>query len=839
MSNIAILPDSPSWIKTNSGNSAVLTETSLFYSALFKIYELDIQSGHCLSVKTLDINDRHPNVLALDARYNLLAGIFSDNLLAIWDLSSSSPFHTFKLPPDPTTITISSPDTLFIGLKDGSVLSYSFPSQVLFHVSKLKSPIIYLKSYFYFLLGVDSSGNVISYSIQDKAVNEYNLACNAIGVDTVISEADIFMCVVTSKGTFNIYKNYTLILESSSLSTRQKAIPKATCCKFINESQCILGHGGGELSLLTIGESNKHQMFLNNSHYKAILYIKAESDVILSISTDRKIIRWNISKPSMADKMPRAIQVAEYYDEPVWEIFTTGGSIYHLEVLRSDMLLLCDGSKNIYKVKLTSNPLNIISTQAIYKPFKSKIISCALSSNANSVLACRDSESNILFIDIETERKISNTKLDNIIKLEWYNDTSTLIYTKNAVYQLNYKDSSYSALFSVPYEITTGLYDNGSILIGTIEGNILAYDTTGHCAWYSTTHIKKVNCLSVQGRLVASGSDDCKIVISDMDSRLVYTIFTQHTRPVTVLKWSPHDKSLLASGSIDHTIQIWNIESKSPVMNLRGHYGVIRHLIWHSEYKDLIISGSDDQSVRIWSLASIQEHTTPPKLTRIPQPPSKTLFPQIHSFIFQENKESAFLALQRLAEEVDVNSLEYLFYKINKGHARQIIVNLIESGAAEELKFWLASTEGPLYNENSAEEMISEEYEDLAPMLGYKTWQNVCRKRAVKCMLERKNNKAVLYFLSYGDINKALEVYINYNMLIEVIILGSLHSIDISQYIYSLIQKLISNGKLEQAAKFYIGLEDFSSAAGLLKDYSENECVRNIIVTLDNKTLSR
>jgi hypothetical protein len=72
-------------------------------------------------------------------------------------------------------------------------------------------------------------------------------------------------------------------------------------------------------------------------------------------------------------------------------------------------------------------------------------------------------------------------------------------------------------------------------------------------------------------------------------------------------------------------------------------------------------------------------------------------------------------------------------------------------------------------------------------------------------------------------------------MLIEVIMLGSLHSIDITQYIYSLIQKLISNGKLEQAAKFNIGLGDYSAAVGLLKDYSENECVRNIISTLENK----
>lgn len=835
MSNIAILPDSPSWIKNNSGNSAVLTDSSLYYTALFKIYHLDIRTGHCLTVQTLNQADRRPNLIAIDIKFSFLAGIFSDNTLAIWDTCSSSVLMTSKLPPDPTTISISSPSTLFIGLKDGSILSYSLPSQVLNHLHKFCSPVIYLKSDSEVLIAIDSSCNVLSYGIDDRRISEYNLKNSIISADCFRNAEDVIMCLVTQKGTFTIYKNFTLVVESQTLSTRLKTIPKVTCCKWINESQCVLGHGGGELSLVTVGESCKYQMFLNNCHYKAILCIKAEYGYIVSISTDRKIIRWSISKPQMAEVMPRAIQVAEYYDEPIWEIFTSGGSIYDLEVVDPNMLLLCDGSKNIYKAKLISDPqLNILSTQSIYKPFKSKIISCSLSPS-KSILCCRDSDSNILFINFLTERKISNTKLDSVIKQEWSSETHLLVYTKNTVYLLNYQDSSHQALFTLPYEITFGIAVKSFILIGTVEGNVLGYDYSGNCLWYNTTHIKKVNCISVNKELVASGSEDCKIVVYNMNMQQVDTIFLQHSRPVTVVSWSSHDDKILASGSIDHTIQIWNVKTKSPVMNLRGHYGVIRHIIWHYDNKDVIISGSDDQSVRIWSLAATPEHTTPPKLTRIPQPPSKTLFPQIHSFIFQENKENAFLSLQSLAEEREMSSLEYLFYNITKGYARQILTYLIENGGAEELKFWLASTEMKQIDNKQTEIMISEDYEDLAPMLGYNAWENVCRKRAVKYLLERKNNKAVLYFLGCGDITKALEVYSNYNMLIEVIILGSLHNIDITSSIHQLIHKLISNGKLEQAAKFYIGLGDIPSAIRVLKEYPENELVLAILHTLESK----
>ncbi|KAG0222743.1 hypothetical protein BGW42_006346 [Actinomortierella wolfii] len=58
-------------------------------------------------------------------------------------------------------------------------------------------------------------------------------------------------------------------------------------------------------------------------------------------------------------------------------------------------------------------------------------------------------------------------------------------------------------------------------------------------------------------RFVISGSEDFKVYIWHRENGNLIQVLEGHTRPVTVVAWSPTHPTLLVSGSDDHTIRIW------------------------------------------------------------------------------------------------------------------------------------------------------------------------------------------------------------------------------------------------------------------------------------------
>ena len=81
----------------------------------------------------------------------------------------------------------------------------------------------------------------------------------------------------------------------------------------------------------------------------------------------------------------------------------------------------------------------------------------------------------------------------------------------------------------------------------------------------------------------------------------VVSTYPGHTSWVATVAWSP-DSTLVASGSDDHTVQISNATNGNPVLTYSRHHDVVSSVAWSHNGK--IASGSADRSVQVWDPVS-------------------------------------------------------------------------------------------------------------------------------------------------------------------------------------------------------------------------------------------
>ncbi len=97
--------------------------------------------------------------------------------------------------------------------------------------------------------------------------------------------------------------------------------------------------------------------------------------------------------------------------------------------------------------------------------------------------------------------------------------------------------------------------------------------------------------------------------------KLVST-YSGHSSWVAVVAWSP-DSTLVASGSDDHTIQVSNAINGKQTQTYRGHTEVVSGVAWSPNGKS-IASGSSDKSVQVWDpISGILLHKYPGVLAEV------------------------------------------------------------------------------------------------------------------------------------------------------------------------------------------------------------------------------
>ncbi|RMZ85962.1 hypothetical protein DV737_g275, partial [Chaetothyriales sp. CBS 132003] len=108
-------------------------------------------------------------------------------------------------------------------------------------------------------------------------------------------------------------------------------------------------------------------------------------------------------------------------------------------------------------------------------------------------------------------------------------------------------------------------------------------------------------CFSPDGKLLATGAEDRKIRVWDIETRRIRNTFDGHDQDIYSLDFARSGR-LIASGSGDKTVRLYDIESNAQVMVLSIEDGVTT--VAMSPDGRYVAAGSLDKSVRVWDCSS-------------------------------------------------------------------------------------------------------------------------------------------------------------------------------------------------------------------------------------------
>ncbi|XP_076046219.1 transducin beta-like protein 3 [Oratosquilla oratoria] len=119
-------------------------------------------------------------------------------------------------------------------------------------------------------------------------------------------------------------------------------------------------------------------------------------------------------------------------------------------------------------------------------------------------------------------------------------------------------------------------------------------------------HEKDINsvCVSVNSKLVASGSQDRIAKVWDAKTLQLQGVLKGHRRGIWCVQFSPIDE-VLATASADGTIKIWTLTEYTCASTLEGHSVSVLRLCWLTQGLQILSSGSDGL-IKLWIVKTRQ-----------------------------------------------------------------------------------------------------------------------------------------------------------------------------------------------------------------------------------------
>ncbi len=111
---------------------------------------------------------------------------------------------------------------------------------------------------------------------------------------------------------------------------------------------------------------------------------------------------------------------------------------------------------------------------------------------------------------------------------------------------------------------------------------------------------------SFDSKIIASGCFDQKVTAWNLDTKYLLRTFFQprmsvsHNGPVYALTFTPSGTQLISAGA-DQNIRIWDIRTGRLMRTLHGHSDSVTSIALSPDAKTLV-SGSTDQTIGVWSL---------------------------------------------------------------------------------------------------------------------------------------------------------------------------------------------------------------------------------------------
>ncbi|GMH04614.1 hypothetical protein Nepgr_006454 [Nepenthes gracilis] len=118
--------------------------------------------------------------------------------------------------------------------------------------------------------------------------------------------------------------------------------------------------------------------------------------------------------------------------------------------------------------------------------------------------------------------------------------------------------------------------------------------------------ISKVNCchFSSDGKLLATGGHDKKVVLWFTDTQKSKSTLEEHTLMITDVRFSP-SMSRLATSSFDKSVRVWDADNPEySLRNFTGHSTSVMSLDFNPNKEDLICSCDGNGEIRYWSITN-------------------------------------------------------------------------------------------------------------------------------------------------------------------------------------------------------------------------------------------
>lgn len=157
---------------------------------------------------------------------------------------------------------------------------------------------------------------------------------------------------------------------------------------------------------------------------------------------------------------------------------------------------------------------------------------------------------------------------------------------------------------------------HGSLLaVGLRSGCIQIWDTdTSQCVRTLPGHTARVGSMAWNSHILASGSQDCSILLHDPRAASiggassgiggsVASRLSGHKKEVCGLKWS-YGEQQLASGGNDNKLLIWSAQANAaPLHCFEEHTAAVKAIAWSPHKRGLLCSGGGtaDRCIRFWS----------------------------------------------------------------------------------------------------------------------------------------------------------------------------------------------------------------------------------------------
>ncbi|RDY02718.1 Protein FIZZY-RELATED 2, partial [Mucuna pruriens] len=201
--------------------------------------------------------------------------------------------------------------------------------------------------------------------------------------------------------------------------------------------------------------------------------------------------------------------------------------------------------------------------------------------------------------------------------VDWSSNNVLAVALANSVYLWN--ASSTKACIFVFCFIVTKLCDLGIddsvcsvgwaqlgnyLAVGSNSGKVQIWDVSqGKTIRTMEGHRSRVGALAWSSSLLSSGGRDKSIYQRDIRAQEDFVSkLSGHKSEVCGLKWS-YDNRELASGGNDNRLLVWNLNSTQPILKFCEHTAAVKAIAWSPHVHGLLASGGGtaDRSIRFWN----------------------------------------------------------------------------------------------------------------------------------------------------------------------------------------------------------------------------------------------